>query len=76
MTHRTDRVYLPIDEPRCTALHGCMARFQCGRYMAPIGRAPLGDYSEPFACIYFIDVADCQRPPTNGTRRVHPPLGS
>jgi len=78
MTHRTDRVHLDHGVPRCAAVHGCNRRESCARYMAPIGKSPLADYSIPspmfFGCQSFHPI---RRPvKVEQPRRVHPPLGS
>jgi len=36
MTHRTDRVYLAPDEPRCSPQHECHLKHRCARYMAAL----------------------------------------
>ncbi len=79
MTHRSDRVYLDPEAPRCAAVHGCNRRDTCARYMAIIGAAPLADYSVPspvfFGCLSFVAIKPYPKP-VAAPRRVHPPIGS
>lgn len=78
MLERSDRVHLDPAEPRCAASHGCSRGSSCARRMAPIGAAPLGDYSLHLVggwCMSFVAIV---RAPAAAPaqRRVHPHLGS
>lgn len=57
MTHRSDRVYLPADEPRCGPSK-CRRREQCARYLSAIPKsgASIADFSvmNPLICLRYI----------------------
>lgn len=51
---RSDRVWIPDSEVRCTPLSYCAEKNECGRYLAPASKgAPMGDYSRALGVLWF-----------------------
>ena len=79
MTHRTDRVAIPITEARCEPSKPCPVRGKCARYLAsiPVG-APLADYCQSVymggtvLCVMFLEIKLVPAGSAAKARKAHP----
>lgn len=50
---RTDRVWIPDTAERCEPLSYCADKHKCGRYLAPVKTAPMGDFSRALGVLFI-----------------------
>ena len=81
MTHRSDRIRLPANEPRCDPTETCVCRSSCARYLAAIPQGtPLGDFSHEACggtvqCPGFVSQASLFAQHNPRPTKTHPPMG-